>query len=78
MKRVIAVTGRRGRRRKKLLGELKESRGYCHLKEEALDRSMCRAGFGRVFGPVVRQTNKLINECYEFVLLQKFHRVVHN
>jgi len=52
----IEVTGRRGRRRRKLLDELKEGRRYFHLKEEALDRAMWRARFGRVFGPVVRQT----------------------
>ena len=34
----IEVTGRRGRRRRKLLDDLKERRGYCHLKEEALHR----------------------------------------
>ena len=54
----IEVTGRRGRRRRKLLDDLKEGRGYCHLKKEALDRTMWRAGFGRGFGPVVRQTTK--------------------
>jgi hypothetical protein len=52
------VAGRRGRRRKKLLDDLKERRGYSHLKEEAVDRTMWRASFGRGFGPVVRQTNK--------------------
>jgi len=31
------------------------------LKEEALDRTMWRARFGRGFGPVVRQTTNLIN-----------------
>ena len=46
----IEVTGRRGRRRRKLLDDLKESRGYSHLKEEALDRIMWRA--------VIRQTTK--------------------
>jgi hypothetical protein len=50
------VTGRGGRRRRKLLNDLR--RGYSHLKEEALDRTMWRAGFGRGFGPVVRQTAK--------------------
>jgi len=35
---------------------LKERRGYSHLKEEAVDRTMWRARFGRGFGPVVRQT----------------------
>jgi len=54
----IEVTGRRGRRCRKLLDDLKERRGYSHLKEEALDRTMWRARFGRGFGPVVRQTAK--------------------
>ena len=52
----IEVTGRQGRRRRKLLDDLKERRGYSHLKEEALDRTMWRARFGRGFGPFVRQT----------------------
>ena len=56
------MTGRRGRRRRKLLNDLKERRGYCHLREEALDRTMWRAGFGRGFGPVVRQTTESMNE----------------
>ena len=50
------MTGRRGTRRRKLLDELKERRGYSQLKEEALERTMWRARFGRGFGPVVRQT----------------------
>jgi len=54
----IEVTGRQGRRRMKLLDDLKERRGYSNLKEEALDRTMWRAHFGRGFGPVVRQTTK--------------------
>ena len=54
----IEVTGRRGRRRRKLLDDLKERRGYSQLKEEALDRTIWRARFGRAFGPVVRQTTK--------------------
>ena len=51
----IEVTGRLGTRRRKLLDDLQERRGYSHLKEEALDRTMWRARFGRGFGPVVRQ-----------------------
>jgi hypothetical protein len=58
----IEVTGRRGRRRRKLLDDRKERRGYSHLKEEALDRIMWRARFGRGFGPVVRQTTQGMNE----------------
>jgi hypothetical protein len=54
----IEVTGRRGRRRRKLLDDLKERRGRSHLKEEALDRTMWRARFGRGFGPALRETAK--------------------
>jgi hypothetical protein len=52
----IEVTERQGRRRRKLLDDLKERRGYSHLKEEALDRTMWRVRFGGGFGPFVRQT----------------------
>jgi hypothetical protein len=54
----IGVTGRRRRRRMKLLDNLKDRRGYSHLKEKALDRTMWIARFGGGFGPVVRQTAK--------------------
>jgi hypothetical protein len=54
----IEVTGRQGRSRRKLLDDLQERRGYFHLKEEALDRTIWRARFGRGIGPVVRQTTK--------------------
>jgi hypothetical protein len=40
---------------------LKERRGYSHLKEEALDRTVWRAPFGGDFGPVVRQTANWMN-----------------
>ena len=53
------MTGRRGRRRRKLLDDLKERGKYSHLKEEALDRTMWRARFVRGFGPVV---SRLLNE----------------
>ena len=49
------MTRRQGRRRKKLLDDLKDRRGYCELKEEALDRTMWRNRFARGFGPVVWQ-----------------------
>jgi len=58
------VTGRQGRRRRKLLDDLKGRRGYSNLKEEALTRTMWRARLGRGFGPVVRQTTKLMNKLY--------------
>jgi hypothetical protein len=53
----MEVAGRRGRRRKKLLDDLKARRGYSHLKEEALDRTMWRNRF-RGIGPVVRQNTE--------------------
>jgi hypothetical protein len=49
------VTGRRGRRRKQLLNDLKETRGYWELKEEALDRTLWGTRFRRGYGTVVRQ-----------------------
>jgi hypothetical protein len=52
----IEMTGRRGRRRKQLLDDLKEKIKYWKLKEEALDRTLWRTSFGRGYGPVVRQT----------------------
>ena len=48
------MTGRRGRRSRKLLDELKERRRYSHLKEEALDDTIWRDFFGRGFGPIVK------------------------
>jgi hypothetical protein len=36
----IEMTGRRGRRRRQLLDDLKEKKRYWKLKEEALDRTM--------------------------------------
>jgi hypothetical protein len=49
------VTGRRVIRRKKVLDDLKERRGYSHLKEEALDCTVWWNRFGRGVGPVVRE-----------------------
>jgi len=41
------VTGRRGRRRRQLLDDLKETRGCWKLKEEAQDRTLWRTRSGR-------------------------------
>ena len=48
----------RGRRRKKLLDGLKDRRGYSHLKEEAVDRTIWRHRFRGGFGPVVTQNTE--------------------
>jgi hypothetical protein len=63
------MTGRQGRRRRKLLDDLKERREYTHLKEEAIDRTMWRARFRRGFGLVLRQTSKGMNCIIIYSLL---------
>ena len=45
-------------RRRKLLDDVKDRRGYSHLKEEAVDRTMWRHRFGGGVGPVVRQNTE--------------------
>jgi hypothetical protein len=50
------MTGRRERRSKHLLDDLKEKRRYWKLKQEVLDHTLWRTHFGRGYGPVVRQT----------------------
>jgi hypothetical protein len=49
------VTGRQVRRRKQLLDDLKEKRGYWKSNEEALDSYVLRNRFGRGCGPVIKQ-----------------------
>ena len=48
--------GIRERRRKHLPDDLKGKTGYYKLKDEALDRTLSGARFGRGYGPVVRET----------------------
>ena len=54
----MELTRRRERRRKKLLDDLKDRRGYSHLPVEALDRTMWRNRFGGGFGPVIIQNTE--------------------
>jgi len=56
------VTGRRGRRRKQILDDVKEKRGYWISKEEALDITLKRTRFGRGNGLVMRHTMQWMNE----------------
>ena len=51
---------RRERRCKKLLHDLKDRRGYSHLKEEALDRTMWRHRFGE--GALDLSSDRILNE----------------
>ena len=54
----MEMTVRRGRRSKQLLDDLKETRGYCKLKDKVLDRIPWRTRFGRGYEPVLTQTKK--------------------
>jgi hypothetical protein len=47
------VKGRRGRRSKQLLDDLKGKKRYWKLKEKTADRPLWRTRFGRGYGPVV-------------------------
>ena len=40
------------------LKETKEKKGYCKLKEEPLDGTLWRNGFGRISRPVVTQNTE--------------------
>lgn len=50
------MAGRRVRRRKELLIDLKEAGEYWKLQEELLARLLWRTLYGRDHGPPVRQT----------------------
>jgi hypothetical protein len=57
----MEVTGIQGRRCKHIQGDLRNER-IMELIGEALDRTVCRTGFGRGCGPLVRQTKERM-EC---------------
>jgi hypothetical protein len=52
------VTRRRGKRRKQILDDLKETIVQWKLKEEALDGALWRTRLGRRYGPASRQTTQ--------------------
>ena len=54
----IEVMGRRGRRHKQLLHDIKEMREYWKLNKEALACTLWRYHLGRDYGPVVRRTTE--------------------
>ena len=60
---MIDMRGRQGRRRKELLYDLKEKRGYWKLKEVTLHHTLWGTRFGKDYGPVIRQTTKRTNLC---------------
>jgi hypothetical protein len=72
----IEVTERRRRRRKQLLYDLKKTRRYWKLKEEALESTVWRNRFGGDSGPVVRQTTERMNECLTLRNFKMYQRVL--
>jgi hypothetical protein len=57
----VEMAGRRGRKRKQLLDDLKETRGYWKLekKKKALGHTLWRTCFGRGAGPVCKTRNRM-------------------
>jgi hypothetical protein len=54
----IEVKRSRGRRRKQLLDDVKENRGYGKLKQAAVARTVWITSCVRGYGPIVRQTRE--------------------
>ena len=48
----VDMTRRRGRKRKQLLDDLKETKGHCKFEEEAIDGALWGMSFGRGYGLV--------------------------
>jgi hypothetical protein len=67
---------KRGRRSKQLLNYLKETSWYWQVKEEALDRPFWRTGFGRVYGPVLREVTERKKECTNEWMIEWMDRLV--
>jgi IMP dehydrogenase/GMP reductase len=57
VERRVEVKGRRGKIHKQLLDDLKETSGYCKLKEETLDHTLWKTLFDRGYGQVVGLPN---------------------
>jgi len=63
----IEATGRRGRRHKQLLDDLKEERGYRKLTEEVPTRTLWRIRFRRGHGSVVWQQKERVSEWVNII-----------
>jgi hypothetical protein len=51
----MKAMGRRGRRRKQILNQLQQKRGYLKLVEEALNQSLWKTHLEGVYGPLCDQ-----------------------
>ena len=63
------MKGRRGTRRKQLLDDLKEKRGYRKLKQEVLAHLVSRTRFGKGYGLVVRLTMEWMNKLMNYIFI---------
>jgi hypothetical protein len=73
----IEVARRRGKRSKQLLGDLKETRGYCKLKRWTVYYALRRTHFVRGYGLVVRQTTGIMSAIHVVFLTWRFmHQIV--
>ena len=63
----IEMTTKRGRKRKQVLDDLKETTGCMKLKlkEESLHRALRKAGFANSYGPVVRRSEKCVTASWK-------------
>jgi hypothetical protein len=59
-------TGRRGRKVKQLMDNLKETRRQLHSKKEATDRTLMRTRSGREYGPLVRLWNERMKNTLRY------------
>ena len=62
------MVGRRRRRRKQLLDDVKETRGYWKVKEEAPGRTVWGNRFGRGCGSAVVQGETIMKQNHSFIL----------
>jgi len=65
----MEVTGRRERKRKKLLDDCKETRGCWKMKESALNRALWKARFGSSLGEATEKIYTKILTCKCLVML---------
>ena len=73
IERKIEVTGRREKRCKQLLDDLKGKRGYWKWKDEELDCCVWGTCFGRSYRPVIRQTTEWMNCGWDNSYYSNYH-----
>jgi hypothetical protein len=68
----VEVLGRKGKRNKQLLDDLKEMRGYWKFTNQTLDRTLRGTRIGRAYGPVKdRWRNERMYLCKIYLYMAK-------